>query len=826
MSTTTITARGTGTQRSFTLPATALVSDVTANGLRVPFVSGRLGEAVLVTAPAAGAVVALYVDLVPSPQPSFYAPLKTSVVPHRGDGAPSFTRATTATQQDHEGKLNAVLSGEARFTGARRVRNLCTNSYDFSGFTKNAAGTATFPTMTFGHEAPDGSMTAIRIVATCAAAAGDSAWVALAATTAATGTYARSLWIKDNGGTTKAVCLKQSSAGASDVVTVDGTWRRYSPANVTLAGPDSNALTCGLRGGVTPNGSIDILVWRPQFQEVTGQSNQNPSEYVSVGAPKLNELTFTEDFDNAIWAKTSCTVTANAATAPDGTMTADRLIPAAAVSVHHLQQNTLVTTSSQRSAVIYAKRESAIDKITLFPGASATFVHVNLTTQVIAGTEANVVSASITPYGTDGWVKISATWAAGLTSMDSLRIYASSGTNGASSAAGDGVSGVLLWRTQLNEGAAANPDFPVGNVYPFHGAMADGVKYFDYLNGNTVASNVVTEARGATIPAVTLKKYKAEGARTNLILNSVLAYTSGTAPNLFTAGFSTGTARGVAASTVVNGIGQAWQCSATNGREQFERSVSLAANSTYTVSLYVESVTGDTGVLSYASSVPAGAVSGNITSPSTPGRYSYTIVTSATAGTAVIRFGIGCSANNVGACTVRFSGINVELGGFASSYIPTTTAAVTRNADVLTYPFAGNASATSGAAYAELGTDWSSSPSAVALAFGSVEHPLWLTSGTLSSRISILDGVTSTTKLSLTDMATGVRKRASAWGGSTQEITGDGAAVSSGAFDGNIGSASIMVGHVNGAAQWFGNIGNVRIHTTKPRGSQLRELTA
>jgi len=44
----------------------------------------------------------------------------------------------------------------------------------------------------------------------------------------------------------------------------------------------------------------------------------------------------------------------------------------------------------------------------------------------------------------------------------------------------------------------------------------------------------------------------------------------------------------------------------------------------------------------------------------------------------------------------------VETAAFISSPIPTTTAAVTRNADVLTYPSAGNISGTIGTAYAEV----------------------------------------------------------------------------------------------------------------------------
>ena len=47
-------------------------------------------------------------------------------------------------------------------------------------------------------------------------------------------------------------------------------------------------------------------------------------------------------------------------------------------------------------------------------------------------------------------------------------------------------------------------------------------------------------------------------------------------------------------------------------------------------------------------------------------------------------------------------GAQLEAATFASSYIPTTTAAVVRNADVLTYDASGNVSATAGTVYAEI----------------------------------------------------------------------------------------------------------------------------
>ena len=49
---------------------------------------------------------------------------------------------------------------------------------------------------------------------------------------------------------------------------------------------------------------------------------------------------------------------------------------------------------------------------------------------------------------------------------------------------------------------------------PYHGANVDGVKYFATENGNTVSSNVVTEATGDAL--TTIKGYMAEGAATEL----------------------------------------------------------------------------------------------------------------------------------------------------------------------------------------------------------------------------------------------------------------------------------------------------------------------
>jgi hypothetical protein len=71
----------------------------------------------------------------------------------------------------------------------------------------------------------------------------------------------------------------------------------------------------------------------------------------------------------------------------------------------------------------------------------------------------------------------------------------------------------------------APADYVSNNVltFPYHGAGADGVKNFTTTNGNTVASNVVTEAVGTPLAGpITLL---AEEARINLLLNSAIPVT-------------------------------------------------------------------------------------------------------------------------------------------------------------------------------------------------------------------------------------------------------------------------------------------------------------
>lgn len=180
-----------------------------------------------------------------------------------------------------------------------------------------------------------------------------------------------------------------------------------------------------------------------------------------------------------------------------------------------------------------------------------------------------------------------------------------------------------------------------------------------------------------------------EPQRTNVLLNTVFSG-SGAAPTSWTQAVGTGTST-LTASTL--GVGeQACSQSATAERPFLSQSFTLVASTTYSYSIYIESISGvitNDNIL-LASALPLGAttsyfangVAVSNTAAAVVGRLSITIVVSSTGGSAVFRCGIGTSSNQTG--TLLFSRPQLEAGAYSTSFIPTTTASVTRNLDNIT----------------------------------------------------------------------------------------------------------------------------------------------
>ena len=196
--------------------------------------------------------------------PGFYVDFASgSLVPVRGGVSPTFTRATVATVIDWESVLRSVLSGEVRFTGLRRVYNRLLKPEDFT----DAAWTKTNCNATAGATDPNGGSTAFTITATGAGAQVEQNVAGLTSFSAT-----NSMWMKRRTGSGTIRFNAPNGSGTQDV-TLTSAWQRFS-----ITGTGASYLWFNI---LTGGDAIDV--WHPQFEIVTGQSNQNPAEYVSVG---------------------------------------------------------------------------------------------------------------------------------------------------------------------------------------------------------------------------------------------------------------------------------------------------------------------------------------------------------------------------------------------------------------------------------------------------------------------------------------------------------------------------------------------------------------
>jgi hypothetical protein len=166
----------------------------------------------------------------------------------------------------------------------------------------------------------------------------------------------------------------------------------------------------------------------------------------------MNLLTFSEQFDNAAWSKQNTTVTANVVTAPDGTSTADALIPAngtnAASGVFRVD-----ATASPKTLSCRVKKGSKRWAFLLgYNGTSNCWFDLDL--GVVGTRGANFSSSSITALN-DGWYLLSASFNSAIGSQTNLGVYCSDSDN-SQVCVGDGsTAGIFLWGAQLEIGSTA-----------------------------------------------------------------------------------------------------------------------------------------------------------------------------------------------------------------------------------------------------------------------------------------------------------------------------------------------------------------------------------
>lgn len=362
----------------------------------------------------------------------------------------TFSRASAASYYD--GK-----------TYAKAEENLFVYSQDFGNAAWSGMSIAAKPAVTTDAVlAPDGTLTADALNFS-------GQWQAIGQGSWSVGvTYTYSIWLRvASGSRTLNLVSLLGSTLATFVIT--DVWTRFTvtttSSNASVALQDRNAadfVTVYAWGAqleqrsqataYTPTIAQPITNYIPALQTALAgvpRFDHDPLTGESLGLlieeQRTNLLTYSEQFDNAVWTKTAAIISTNNAIAPDGTATAEKLIESASTGFHYVGRGGVGTIGNSETLSVYAKAgERSWLRVELGTG-TAWF---DLTNGSI-GSSTGVTSAAITYIG-NGWYRCSvvATRAA-ITTNNFLVVQANNG----GSYVGDGYSGVYIWGAQLEAGA-------------------------------------------------------------------------------------------------------------------------------------------------------------------------------------------------------------------------------------------------------------------------------------------------------------------------------------------------------------------------------------
>jgi hypothetical protein len=415
---------------------------------------------------------------------------------------------------------------------------------------------------------------------------------------------------------------------------------------------------------VTPNGYSENTIYSVipssgagdfTFTRATDAWRTNSQGLVQRVA--WNLLQYSEQFNNGIWSKSRTSVLPNTAISPDGDLTATTLIEDTSNATHRVFQSvSKSSTPIQYTFSCYLKaKERTFAQIRIAENGeldSASAV-INLSTGQLIGTYGTYsnVSGSVVSLN-NGWYRLSIT----VTSVNASSIIgfilpALNGDLASPSYLGNGTSGIYIWGAQLVEGSSALEYFPTTD--------RQDVPRIDYSLGG--CPNILLEPQ-----------------RTNLALHS---------EDLTQAVWTKGSGVTITADNAISpsGIQNADRVTGATGPalwaspNTLSQQIGVFASSTLcTITIYLRSSTTSSQVTLVLRDQSTGFVS-SVVCNLTSSWQRFEI--SRTTGAATTALGVV-----LGAATADFFawGLQGEVGAYATTYIPTTTASVTRNADVMT----------------------------------------------------------------------------------------------------------------------------------------------
>jgi hypothetical protein len=643
-----------------------------------------------------------------------------------GGSLVTFTRASSATYTDSAGVLRSS------------VTNLLLRSEEFD----NASWTKFRGSIAPNAEtAPSGTLTADKLVEDTTATNTHGAFQTV--TVANGAAYTFSCYIKAGERTSASfrvsltgseinaaffnlstgVVLSTGSGYTATITSVGANWYRCS---VTATSSVTSSVfvvntAIGTNNSYTGDGTSGIYLWGAQLEQsstvgeyipTTSTINSAPRFDHSITSSTTNLLLRSEEFNDASWvtgASGNATVTPNATQSPIGTLTADLLDDSSTTQVQAKSQANAITSSSRAyTASVYIKQNSSsVVSLRLSIGTGGTTVAGEVVVNLASGAAqwrsgASNVGTTFAAVNTgNGWFRVSVTVTDNATGNTSATVELRPAFAATYSDTLDVTAqgSAYYWGAQLEQSSTVGPYVPTTTA---------------------AATSNTTESLGLLV----------EEARTNSIRNNtgvgVVAGTPGTPPtNWQVNGIGTLTQQ-IVGTGVDNGINYidirlSGTTSTTQVGFRFETNTGATGTNgqTFTHSCWFARVAGSsnniTAVTCNANLYDAGGA--YITSPGFTGFDAGTNVTSfirragtltiASATSAFIQPQIAISFNPGVAidATFRIGLPQLEQGAFATSVIPTTSATVTRAADVASITgsnFSSWASADKHTLYAEI----------------------------------------------------------------------------------------------------------------------------
>jgi hypothetical protein len=184
----------------------------------------------------------------------------------------------------------------------------------------------------------------------------------------------------------------------------------------------------------------------------------------NFGVSRTNLLLQSEDFSTT-WAVTRCLAfgsgsIANAIEAPDGTLTADKLVEdTTASSTHFIFQSLPVTSGTTYTGTVYVKAAERFNVAVITGGTPFGGNGININLQTGATSNFGSPTAIYSTPLENGWYRVGWTLTASATGTGQIQIRTKDDLDN-QSYTGDGTSGIYIWGAQLETGSTATAYIP------------------------------------------------------------------------------------------------------------------------------------------------------------------------------------------------------------------------------------------------------------------------------------------------------------------------------------------------------------------------------